>query len=62
MGDIADLTIEGTLCQLCGTYIDGDSPGFPRYCDQCRATVNKLEKDNGTGSKGKGRSKKTVQN
>ena len=37
MGDIADAMIEGLFCQLCGGYIDGDEPGYPRYCsDECK--------------------------
>lgn len=36
MGDIADMMLDGTLCKYCGTYIDGESDGIPRYCSpQC---------------------------
>lgn len=37
MGDIADMMLDGTLCEGCGVYIEGDADGFPRYCSaQCR--------------------------
>ena len=35
MGDVADLIIEGLLCQYCGALIDGEAPGFPRACEGC---------------------------
>ena len=36
MGEIADMMLEGDLCECCGCYIDGDGEGFPRYCSpQC---------------------------
>jgi hypothetical protein len=36
MGDIANLVLEGYLCQYCGGYIDGEEPGYQRYCDLCK--------------------------
>ncbi len=36
MGEIAEMMLEGTLCEACGVYIEGESPGHPRYCSpQC---------------------------
>jgi hypothetical protein len=37
MGEIAEMMLDGTLCECCGAYIDdGAAPGFPRYCSpQC---------------------------
>ena len=36
MGDIADAMLNGLLCECCGSFIDGDEPGYPRYCcKQC---------------------------
>lgn len=35
MGDIAEMMLDGTLCECCGTCI-GDDEGFPGYCSaQC---------------------------
>lgn len=37
MGEIAEMMLDGTLCECCGGYIDDGEPGgFPRYCSpQC---------------------------
>lgn len=38
MGEIADAMLDGTLCECCGMFIEGEAPGFPRYCSpQCAA-------------------------
>jgi len=37
MGDIADMIIEGIMCQLCGEIIHqnlDDPPGYPCYCSR----------------------------
>ena len=36
MGDIADMMLEGTLCEGCGVYLHGPASGFPRRCRDCR--------------------------
>ena len=35
MGDIADMILEGELCQECGAYMDG-ADGYPRTCHSCK--------------------------
>lgn len=37
MGEIAEMMLDGTLCECCGGYIDDDGAhGIPRYCSpQC---------------------------
>ena len=40
MGEIAEMMLDGTLCERCGGIIDGTTPGFPRLCEDC----NKLYK------------------
>jgi hypothetical protein len=39
MGEIADMMLDGTLCEGCGEFIDDDgAEGFPRYCSkECAA-------------------------
>lgn len=37
MGDIAEMILEGLLCDCCGSFIDGEEPGFPRSCEDCAA-------------------------
>ena len=35
MGEIADMMLDGTLCECCGEFI-GEDLGFPGYCSaQC---------------------------
>lgn len=34
MGDVADMILEGILCEACGVYI-GDAVGHPRLCEDC---------------------------
>lgn len=36
MGEIADMFLDGTLCEQCGVFLDGDSPGYTRLCGSCR--------------------------
>lgn len=37
MGEIADMMLEGVLCETCGEYI-GDEVGYPRRCAACEAS------------------------
>lgn len=32
MGEIADEMISGFTCQCCGGFLDGEEPGFSRWC------------------------------
>lgn len=40
MGDIADMMIDGTLCQGCGVYLEDESYGVARYCAACQDDSN----------------------
>ena len=33
MGDIADMMLDGTLCQVCGVYMIAN--GYPQTCQDC---------------------------
>ena len=35
MGDVADMMLDGTLCEGCGVFMDGEECGFPRLCAGC---------------------------
>lgn len=35
MGEVADMMLDGTLCQECGTFMGGDC-GYPRTCESCK--------------------------
>lgn len=43
MGDVADMMIDGTLCQSCGVYIGSDN-GYPTYCRGCQREHDAAEK------------------
>ena len=35
MGEIAEMMLDGTLCEACGMYIEeGEADGIPRYCSK----------------------------
>lgn len=36
MGEISEMILDGLLCEVCGSYIDGESPGYPRTCELCK--------------------------
>ena len=36
MGDIAEMMLEGVLCEGCGVNLAGPAPGHPRYCKHCK--------------------------
>lgn len=36
MGDMADMMLDGTMCEICGVYLEeGVAQGFPRKCKHC---------------------------
>lgn len=35
MGEIAEMMLDGTLCEQCGTFI-GEPVGYPRLCEDCK--------------------------
>ena len=39
MGEIADMVLEGVLCQQCGTFMDHET-GHPQTCAGCAGEVN----------------------
>lgn len=41
MGDVADMMLDGTLCESCGVYV-GNPVGHPRRCDDCGGGVDWL--------------------
>lgn len=35
MGEAAEMLLDGTCCEACGEFLDGDSPGYTRLCFSC---------------------------
>ena len=46
MGDIAELMLDGTLCECCGAYIASEGCGTARYCEYCNQTVEVQKRRN----------------
>lgn len=41
MSEIAEMMLEGDLCECCGAALPGEGCGVPRYCsEQCRQDRN----------------------
>ena len=40
MGEMADMIIDGTVCEECGAFLDGAMPGYPRKCSDCGGDIN----------------------
>lgn len=54
MGEIAEMMLEGILCESCGVFLGGDAAGYPRYCADCAAhsvDEEKIEKPKKTKQK-----------
>jgi predicted amidophosphoribosyltransferase len=52
MGEIADMMLDGTLCQCCGAYIGDESNGdYPQYCAACAKDVKEQEQKRGDDEK-----------
>jgi len=43
MGEIADMHLDGTLCEVCGDYL-GDPPDHTRLCQACSSEKQQSEK------------------
>jgi hypothetical protein len=39
MGDVAEMMLDGTLCERCGVYI-GNPDGYPKKCKPCKKEDN----------------------
>jgi hypothetical protein len=51
MGEIADMVIEGILCEGCGVYMDDEYYDAPRKCSDCQPTKSKKKKNKKAGNK-----------
>lgn len=43
MGDVADMILDGTLCEGCGKVVGG-AVGYSRKCRQCEKDFKPMEK------------------
>ncbi|WP_438716217.1 hypothetical protein [Enterococcus sp. AZ109] len=35
MGEAVEMILGGLLCEVCGSFIDGEESGYPRTCADC---------------------------
>lgn len=45
VGEIAEMMLDGTLCEGCGECLPGEAPGHPRRCRECARTWNNPHPD-----------------
>jgi len=43
MGEIADMIIEGDMCEWCGVWLEDDLP-YPHLCPECERERKREEK------------------
>jgi hypothetical protein len=36
MGEIAEMMLDGTLCEGCGEFLNEEPLGYPGYCFSCQ--------------------------
>lgn len=36
MGEVADMILDGKLCQICGVYLEKSMGDFPQSCPDCK--------------------------
>ena len=34
MGEVADMMLDGTMCEGCGEFLHGEAAGHPNYCSE----------------------------
>lgn len=42
MGDVADMMLDGSLCEGCGVFM-GDDAGYPRRCPGCLDDIERTQ-------------------
>jgi hypothetical protein len=45
MGDIADLMVNGDICEGCGVELEGEGGGYPRRCVGCGGNTPTMDWD-----------------
>ena len=40
MSQVVDDMLEGFICQTCGSFVDGEAPGYPRDCEDCESEAD----------------------
>ncbi len=45
MGEIADLMVNGDICEGCGVELQGEGDGYPRRCAGCGGSTPEMDWD-----------------
>lgn len=46
MGEIAEMMLNGEMCEQCGVFLSGEATGIPMYCsNDCAKDVGIPKKD-----------------
>lgn len=53
MGEIAEMMMEGMLCQCCGVYLESSKGDYPQMCYSCEQEARQNELKNATTSTNK---------
>lgn len=40
MSQVVDDMFDGFICQRCGSFVDGEAPGYPRDCVDCESEAD----------------------
>jgi hypothetical protein len=48
MGEMAEAILNGDFCAECGVYIEGESEGVPRYCEDCEEQEDQINQKGST--------------
>lgn len=40
VSQIVDDMLDGFICQTCGSFVDGETPGYPRDCEDCESEAD----------------------
>ena len=44
---MAEDILNGVFCEECGGYVDGEEPGYPRKCEDCKPKKNRKKRKKG---------------
>ncbi|MDB1690067.1 hypothetical protein [Enterococcus casseliflavus] len=40
MSQVVNDMLDGFICKTCGSFVDGEAPGYPRDCEDCESEAD----------------------